>query len=74
MVKPKAKGNHFQNHKEVREQNISAIIVDFKDTPDQIVISLEYWRIQVLKSREDQGMAKGIGLLRNQKVKKVILE
>ena len=70
----KLKGNHFQNYKEVREQNIYAIIVDYKDTPDQIVLSLEHWRMQVLKGQEDQEMTKGIGLLSNQKVKKVILE
>jgi len=36
----KLKENHFQNHKEVQEQTISAITVDFKGTPYQIVISL----------------------------------
>ena len=40
VVRPKAKGNHFQNYKEVRDQTIFAIIVDFKGTPNQIFISL----------------------------------
>ena len=42
---------------------MSVIIVDFKDTPDQIVISLEHWRMQVIRGQEDQEMKKGIGLL-----------
>ena len=35
----KPKGYHLQNHKEVQERTMYAIIVDFKDTPDLIVIS-----------------------------------
>ena len=70
----KPKGNHFQNHKEVLEQNMSAIIVGFKDTPDQIVISLEHWRMQVIIGQEDQEMTKGIGLLSNQEAEMVIPE
>ena len=74
VVKPKSNGKSLQSHKEVRELNISAIIVEFKDTPDPIVVSFKHWRIQVLKGQEDHGMAKGIGLLSNQKVKMVISE
>ena len=39
VVRTEAKGNHFINHKEVQEYNISVITVDNKDTPDRIVIS-----------------------------------
>ena len=67
-------GNHPQSHKEVWELNTSAITVEFKVTPHPIVISYMHWRIQVLKGREVQDMTKGIGMLNNQKVKKVILE
>ena len=74
VVRSETKGNHFQNHKEVWEQNTSAIIVDFKDTPNQIVISLEHWRMQVIRGQEDQEMTKGIGLLGNQEVEMVISE
>ena len=74
MSNLKPKGNHFQNHKEVLEQNISAIIVDFKDTPDQIVISLEHQRMQMIRGQENQEMTKGIGLLSNQEVEMVISE
>ena len=48
--------------------------MDFKDTPSQIVISLEHWRMHEIKGQEDQEMTKGIGLLNNQKAKMVILE
>ena len=70
--KLRVKETHSQSHKEVWEPNTSAITVEFKVTQDQIVISLKHWRIQVLKGQEDQNMEKGIGLLSNQKVKKVI--
>ena len=39
VVRTEAKRNHFINHKEVQEYNISVITVDNKDTLDQIVIS-----------------------------------
>ena len=39
VVRTEAKRNHFINHKEVQEYNISVISVDNKDTLDQIVIS-----------------------------------
>ena len=42
---------------------MSVIVVDFKDTLDQIVISLEHWRMQVIRGQKDQEMKKGIGLL-----------
>ena len=67
-------GNHSYSHKEVQELNTSTIIVEFKVTPDPIVISCKHWRIQVLKGREDQEMTKGIGLLNNQEAKMMILE
>ena len=35
----KPKGNLFQDHKEVQEWTMSVTIVDFKGTPDRIVIS-----------------------------------
>ena len=35
----KPKGNLFQGHKEVRERTMFVTIVDFKGTPDRIVIS-----------------------------------
>ena len=68
----KLEGNLFQDHKEVRERTIFAIIVDFKDTPNQIVISLEHWRMQLIKGQEDQEMTRGLGLLSHQEVKMVI--
>ena len=68
------KGNHSQSHKQVRELNTSSITVEFKVTPDPIFVSFKHWRIQVLKGRKDQDMTKGIGMLNNQKVKKVISE
>ena len=39
METMKPKGNLFQNYKEVRERTMSVIIVDFKGTPELIVIS-----------------------------------
>ena len=66
VVRLKPKGNHFQSHKKVREHNTSAITVDFKDTPNQIVIILEHWKMQVIRGQEDQEMTKGIALLNNQ--------
>ena len=74
MSNLKLKGNHFQNHKEARELTMSTITVDFKGTPDQIVISLVHWRMQGIKGQEDQEMTKGIGLLGIQEVKMVIPE
>ena len=68
----KPEGNHSHDHKEVLERTIFAIIVDFKDTPDQIVISWGHWRMQVLRGQENQEMTKGIGLLSNQEVEMVI--
>ena len=38
-VRLKPKGDQLQTHKEVQERTMFAIIVDFKDTPDPIVIS-----------------------------------
>ena len=38
----KLEQNHFHDHKEVLEQTMCVITVDFKDTPDPIVISLEH--------------------------------
>ena len=67
-------GNHSQGHKKVQELNTSAITVEFKVTLDPIIVSFKHWRIQVLKGQEDQDMTKGIGMLNNQKVKKVIPE
>ena len=67
-------GNHFQSHKEVREHNTSTIIMDYKDTPDQIVISSEHRRMQVFRGQEDQEMTKGIRLLSNQEVEMVVPE
>ena len=46
-----------------------AIIVDFKDIPDLIVISWEHWIMLGIKGQEDQEMIRGIGLLGNQEVK-----
>ena len=34
--------------------------MEFKVTPDPIVIRCKHWRIQVLKGRKDQDMRKGI--------------
>ena len=70
----KLEGNHSQDHKKVLKRTISAITVDFKDTPDQIVISWRHWRMQVIKGQEDQEMTKEIRLLSNQEVKMVIPE
>ena len=39
VVRLKPKGNLFQDHKEVQERTMSVIIMDFKGTPDLIVIS-----------------------------------
>ena len=58
----KLEGNLFQDHKEVRERTMFAIIVDLEDTLDQIVISLEHWRMQLIKGEEDQEMIRGIEL------------
>ena len=46
-----------------------AIIVDFKDTPDLIVINWEHWIMLGIKGQEDQEMTREIGLLGNQEVK-----
>ena len=51
-----------------------AITVDFKDTPDLIVISLEHRRMQLIKGQENQEMIRGLGLLSHQDVEMVILE
>ena len=67
-------GNHSQSHKEVWEHNTSAIIMEFKVTPNLIVISCLHWRIQEIKGQEDQAMTKGIGLLKNQEAEMVISE
>ena len=69
----KPKGDHLQNHKEVQEWTTYAIIVDFKDTPDLIVISWEHWIMLGIKGQEDQEMTREIGLLGNQKVKMEIM-
>ena len=45
------------------------IIVDFKDTLDQIVIRWEHWIMLGIKGQEDQEMTREIGLLGNQEVK-----
>ena len=42
MVKPKGNGKSIQSHKEVREHNTFAITVEFKVTPDPIVISCKH--------------------------------
>ena len=39
VVKFEVKGKSLPDHKEVQEQTMSVSIVDFKGTPDQIVIS-----------------------------------
>ena len=70
----KLEGNHSQDHIVVLEQTIFAITMDFKNTPDQIVISWEHWRIQVLRGQKNQEMTKGIRLLSNQGVEMVIPE
>ena len=72
VLELKPKGNHFINHKEVQEYNVSVITMDNKDTPDQIVISWRYWRMQVIRGQKDLEMTKGIELLSNQEVKMVI--
>ena len=46
-----------------------AIIVEYKGTPDPIVISWEHWIILGTKGQEDQEMIGGIGLLGNHEVK-----
>ena len=43
--------------------------MDFKDTPDPIVISCEHSIMLGIKGQEDQEMTRGIGLLGNQEVK-----
>ena len=70
----RAMRNHSQSHKEAWELNTFAITVEFKVTPDSIVISCKHWRIQVFKGQEDQEMTKEIGLLSNQEVEMVIPE
>ena len=42
VVKPKSNGKSLQSYKEVRELNTSAITVEFKVTPDPIVISCKH--------------------------------
>ena len=70
----KVMGNHSRSHKEVWELNIFAITVEFKITPNLIVISWEHRIMLGIKVQEDQETTKGIGLLSNQEVEMVISE
>ena len=54
-------GNYSQSHKEVWELNTSAITVEFKVTPEPIVISCKHWRIQVLKDRRTNKWQEDLG-------------
>ena len=42
VVKPKGNGKYSQSHKKVRELNTSAITMEFKVTPDPIVINCKH--------------------------------
>ena len=74
VVRFEARANLFHNRKEVLEQTMCVITIDFKGTPDPIVICWKHWGMLVIKGQKDQEMTRGLGLLSHQETEMVIPE